>query len=129
MLQDNAAAQLLPLVGKGGGDTFTELTARGQQQRCLFPLLVDVARGIPGFIFWRQGEVADVWTVLHLLGLVQRQHVQRGITFHQLFDVTFQQRANHDTGSVLLNLSQQLAQRLRAGVIHLQLGSRVSGNG
>ncbi|MNP49495.1 hypothetical protein D3C76_1436800 [compost metagenome] len=88
-------------------------------------MLVDMARGIAGFVFWRQGEVADVREVLYLLRLVQRQHVQRGIALHQLFDVVFQQRAYHDAGAILLDLVQHLVERLGAGVIHFHLGGRV----
>jgi hypothetical protein len=47
-----------------------------------------------------------------LLWLVERQHVQRGIALHQLFHVVFQQRANNDARTVLLNLRQNLVKRL-----------------
>lgn len=65
-----------------------------------------MTRRIAGFIFRRQREVANIGTVLNLLWLVECQHVQRGIALHQLFDIVFQQRADNDARTILLNLRQ-----------------------
>ena len=53
------------------------------------------------------------------------QHVQGGGAAGQLIDVFFQQRADHQGGTILLGLRQQRGQWLTGGIIHLNL--RVSG--
>ncbi|MNY06405.1 hypothetical protein D3C86_1391610 [compost metagenome] len=86
-----------------------------------------MARGVASLTFWGKGEVADVRTILHLLWLVECQHVQGGIALHQLFNVVLQQWADNNAGAVLLNLRQNLIERLRTGVINLQLSAWISG--
>ena len=88
-----------------------------------------MTRRIAGFIFRRQREVANIGPVLNLLWLVECQHVQRGIALHQLFDIVFQQRADNDARTILLNLRQYLVKRLRTGVVDFQLSPRVRAGG
>ena len=116
----------MPLLGKGSRDAIAQLAAWDEQQGSLLTLVMDMAGRIAGFVFWRQGKVADVRAILHLLRLVQRQHVQRGVASHQLVHVVFQQRADHDAGAILLHLIQHLIERLVAGVIHFYLCRRIT---
>ena len=129
LLQHHAAAQLLPLIGKGCGHAVTQRAAWDEQQRSLLALLVNMTRRIAGFIFRGKREVANIGPVLNLLRLVERQHVQRGIALHQLFHVVFQQRTDNDARPVLLHLRQNLVQRLRTGVVDFQISARVGAGG
>ena len=60
LLQDAGAAQLQPLVGKSANHTIAQRAARNQQQRGLFPLLVDMSGGVTRFVFRRKREIAEV---------------------------------------------------------------------
>ncbi|MNS71180.1 hypothetical protein D3C72_1045400 [compost metagenome] len=102
----------MPLLSKRIRHAIAESTTRCQQQRSLFPLFVDMTRGVTRLIFRRKCEIANVRAVLHLLRLIEGQHVQRGVALHQLFNVILQQRADHNAGTVLLNLRQNLIDRL-----------------
>ncbi|MNZ69251.1 hypothetical protein D3C78_875430 [compost metagenome] len=74
-------------MSKRRGNAITQRAARCQQQWGLFSLFMNMTRRIAGLIFRRQREVTDIRAILNLLRLVKRQHVQRGVALHQLFDV------------------------------------------
>lgn len=74
-------------------------------------------RRVTGFIFRREREIADIREATYSFRLVERQHVERRVAFHQRFHIVFQQRPDHDTGAVLLNLSEHLIQRLGRGIV------------
>ena len=58
---------------------------------------------------------------MDLLWLVECQHVQRRLAVGDLLNVALQQRANHDSGAILLCLLHHLLNWLAAGVIDLDL--------
>lgn len=62
-------------------------------------------RSIAGFVFRRQRKIANIRTVLDALRLIQRQNVKRSLAVEHFIDVIFQQRANHQRGTVILCLS------------------------
>ncbi|VEB53739.1 Uncharacterised protein [Salmonella enterica subsp. enterica] len=107
----------LPLLGEGVRHAIAKRAAWNQQQRRLLALVINMMRRVTGFIFWREREIADIREATYRFRLVERQHVERRVAFHQRFHIVFQQRPDHDTGAVLLNLSKHLIQRLGRGIV------------
>ena len=50
-------------------------------------------------------EVTNIDAIFDILRLVQCQYVQRSVALQQLFNVIFQQRTDHNTRAILLNLA------------------------
>ncbi len=126
LLQDAGAAQLQPLVGKSANHTIAQRAARNQQQRGLFPLLVDMSGGVTRFVFRRKREIAEVSAAFDFSGWLRASTLSGVLLLITSSTFSF---SNGPTtgGAILLRTGEQLAYRLAGGVVNFQFRRRVGG--
>ncbi len=107
--------------------TIAQRAARNQQQRGLFPLLVDMSGGVTRFVFRRKREIAEVSAAFDFSGWLRASTLSGVLLLITSSTFSFQQRPNHQGGAILLRLGEQLAYRLAGGVVNFQFRRRVGG--